>query len=76
MKDYKYIYHWSPYRPKEKAWACIHRDDEIYYWNGKGPDKNGNVHKDQLRIFYGESPSKAWEYKEIFDGVKNKIINS
>jgi len=73
MKDYKYIYHWSPYRPKEKAWACIHRDDEIYYWNGKGPNKDGEIYKKRLRIFYAESPLKAWDKKEMFDEVHKTI---
>jgi len=61
--DYKYIYHWSPFRPKERAWACFHRDDEKHYWNGIGPDKSGLIVKQELRIFFGKNPDDAWHSK-------------
>ena len=76
--DYQYIYHWSPHRPKEKSWACIHRDDEFHYWNGIGPDKDGNMYERELRIYYGETPIDAWENKEIktLTDNSNKTFNN
>ena len=57
---YNYIFHYSEYRPPEQAWACIHRDDESYYWNGPGPLK-GHPRKElhEVRISYGSSPAEA-----------------
>ncbi len=57
---YNYIFHYSEYRPREYAWACIHRDDASYYWNGLGPLKSHprkELH--ELRIAYSSSPVEA-----------------
>lgn len=73
MEDYSYIYHWSPYRPKEKSWAYIHRDDEFYYWNGIGPDKDGEIYKKNLRIYYGSTPDVARKIKELSNEIHKTL---
>lgn len=59
-KAYNYIFHFSEYRQPEHAWACIHREDASYYWNGQGPLK-GHPYKplSSLRISYGVTPFDA-----------------
>ena len=59
---YNYIFHCSEYREPEQAWACIHRDDAIYYWNGTSPLKGLPIRTDEsLKIAYGSTPKEAAE---------------
>lgn len=58
--SYNYIFHHSNYREPSQRWACIHREDLQYYWNGPGPFK-GHEFKpsDKLRISYGSTADEA-----------------
>lgn len=57
---YNYIFHFSEHRPIETRWACIHRDDEFYYWNGLNPIKQCSFKcNSDLRISYGKTPNEA-----------------
>jgi len=56
---YNYLFHCSELRSVEKQWACFHKDDAKYYWNGIGPNKNGEIYNMALRIYYGRTPEDA-----------------
>jgi len=60
IDTYDYIFHYSEYRSKNKRWACIHRKDSSYYWNGipfKGSTKDSDY---KSKIGYGDSPYDAF----------------
>jgi len=58
---YHYIFHYSHYRENDKQWACIHREDLNFYFNGTEP--NGELNK--LKIGYADTPEKAFENAKI-----------
>jgi len=57
MDMYHYVFHYSHYREKDKQWACIHREDQTYYWNGSVLKENGK----NARISYGNSIDEAFK---------------
>jgi len=53
---YNHIFHCSYFREKSKQWACVHREDLNYYFNGTEP--NGDLNK--FKIGYGSTPIEAF----------------
>ena len=66
--DYDYIYHQSQYRPEEKRWACIHREDLIYYF---GKSKFNVVDSDKLRVYFGKTQKDSEAMKDLDTTIGN-----
>ncbi len=59
-ESYSYLYHISPHREDSEQWACIHRDDMTYYFNGNRSGKF-TPPNNSPRIGFGNTPEKAFE---------------
>lgn len=59
MDMYQYVFHFSPFRERDKQWACVHRQQQHIYWNGIEIEKS----KDpiDIKITYGNSPEDAFK---------------
>lgn len=54
--SYNYLFHFSEFRDKSVAWACVHRDDLNYYFNGEEPFGLNST----IKIGYGKTPEESF----------------
>ena len=57
MDMYHYVFHFSPFKDRDKQWACIHREDQQEYWNGLTFKQDGTP----VKITYAASTEEAFK---------------
>lgn len=53
------MYHISPHRGDDKQWACMHREDLKYYFNGSNSIRILSPNNSP-RIGFGNTPEEAF----------------
>lgn len=64
--SYKFLFHYSEYRPKETAWAYFHEEDQTVYKNGLPTSKFDT--KKGKRIVFGSTPDEC-----VKTAIKNNL---